>query len=239
MILGPDRSRLSKRHGATAVQAFRDEGVLPDAMVNYLARLGWSHGDQEIFSRQELVERFDIKDVAASGAVFDRAKLEWLSHEYLKRTDGPALVRMAWPFLQRAGVPVPDDHARLAAMLTSLRERAKTLVELVEAARFYLERPREFEARAAGTLFTAEGGRRLSLLVERLQGLDPFTPEALEAAVRALAAELGLKLVDLAQLARLAVTGRTASPPIFEVLALLGREETLARLRAVPVAAGP
>jgi glutamyl-tRNA synthetase len=231
MILGPDRSRLSKRHGATAVQAFRDEGILPDAMVNYLARLGWSHGDQEIFSRRELIERFDIKDVAPSGAIFDRAKLEWLSHEYLKATDGPALAAMARPFIERIGLPVPEP-ARLAAMVETLRERARTLVELVEQARFYLERPRAYEAKAAEKFFTAAGARRLDLLTERLSAVEPFTAEAIEAAVRALTAELSLKLVDLAQLARLAVTGRTASPPIFQVLALLGREETLARLRA-------
>jgi glutamyl-tRNA synthetase len=232
MILGPDRSRLSKRHGATAVQAFREEGILPDAMVNYLARLGWSHGDQEIFTRQELIARFDIKDVAASGAIFDRTKLEWLSHEYLKATDGDRLVTLALPFIERAGLTPLADRARLAVMLESLRERAKTLVELVEVGRFYFERPREYEAKATEKFLTADGARRLDALVQRLQTVEPFTAEALEAAVRALAAELSLKLVDLAQLARLAVTGRTASPPIFQVLALLGRDETLTRLRA-------
>jgi glutamyl-tRNA synthetase len=236
MILGPDRSRLSKRHGATAVQAFRDEGILADAMVNYLARLGWSHGDQEIFTRRELIERFDIKDVAPSGAIFDRTKLEWLSQEYLKATDGARLVELASPFIEKAGLPAPAEGARLGAMLETLRERAKTLVELVEAGRFYFERPRAYEAKAAETFFTPDGARRLDALIERLQALDPFTAQALEAAVRALAAELSLKLVDLAQLARLAATGRTASPPIFQVLALLGRDEALARLRAARTA---
>ena len=236
MILGPDRSRLSKRHGATAVQSFRDEGILPEAMVNYLARLGWSHGDQEIFTRAELIERFDVKDVAPSGAIFDRTKLEWLSQEYLKATPGPRLVEMAAPFVEKAGLPMPADRARLGAMLDTLRERAKTLVELVEAGRFYFERPREYEAKAAEKFFTADGARRLDALIERLQALDPFTAEAMEAAVRALTTELSLKLVDLAQLARLAATGRTASPPIFQVLALLGRDETLARLRAARAA---
>jgi len=239
MILGPDRSRLSKRHGATAVQAFREEGILPEAMVNYLARLGWSHGDQEIFSRAELIERFDIKDVAPSGAIFDRTKLEWLSHEYLKATAGARLAEMAIPFVERAGLAVPADRARLAAMLESLRERAKTLVELVEVGRFYFERPREYEATAAEKFLTADGARRIERLVKRLEALEPFTADAIEAAVRELAAQLELKLVDLAQLARLAVTGRTASPPIFQVLALLGRDESLARLRAARLAIAP
>jgi glutamyl-tRNA synthetase len=236
LILGPDRHRLSKRHGATAVQAFRDEGLLPEAMVNYLARLGWSHGDQEIFTRAELIERFDIKDVAPSGAIFDRTKLEWLSQEHLKATDGARLVEMVAPFVERAGLPMPADRARLAAMLETLRERAKTLVELVEVGRFYFERPRAYEAKAAEKFLTADGARRIDLLVKRLEALESFTAEAIESAVRELAAQLELKLVDLAQLARLAVTGRTASPPIFQVLALLGREESLARLRAAKAA---
>jgi glutamyl-tRNA synthetase len=236
MILGADRSRLSKRHGATAVQAFRDEGILPDAMVNYLARLGWSHGDQEIFSRKELIERFDIQDVAPSGAIFDRTKLEWLSQEYLKATDGARLVEMVVPFVEKAGLAMPADRARLAPMLETLRERAKTLVELVEVGRFYFERPRQYEAKAAEKFFTAEGAQRLDRMIERLAALPDFTAERIEAAVRELAGELSLKLVDLAQLARLAVTGRTASPPIFQVLALLSRDEALHRLRAARAA---
>src|SRR5213596_2008622 len=108
MILGPDRSRLSKRHGATSVQAFRDAGIPAEAMVNYLARLGWSHGDQEIFTREELIELFDIKDVASSGAVFDHAKLEWLSHQHLKRQDGAALATLALPFIRAAGLETPE-----------------------------------------------------------------------------------------------------------------------------------
>jgi glutamyl-tRNA synthetase len=231
MILGKDRSRLSKRHGATSVQAFRDAGFVADAMVNYLARLGWSHGDQEVFSRAELVELFDVKDVASSGAVFDVTKLEWLSQHYLKTLDGRRLAELAEPFLNAAGLKPPQDLGRFVAMLDTLRERAKTLVELVEQGRFYFERPPAYEATAQQKLLTPEGGRRLGLLIERLERAAEFTPAAIEGVVRELTAELGLKLVDLAQLARLAVTGRTASPPIFDVLALIGRDESLARLR--------
>ncbi len=238
MILGPDRSRLSKRHGATSVQAFRDAGIPADAMVNYLARLGWSHGDQEIFSRAELIELFDIKDVAASAAIFDRTKLEWLSQEHMKQMDGARLAELALPFFARAGLPVPRDQAWLARVVDTLKERAKTLVELVEVGRFYVERPPEYEEKAAQKLFTAEGARRLDVLIERLGSLPDFTAESLERTYRELTEALGLKLVDLAQLSRLAVTGRTASPPIFEVLALLGREETLARLRAARAGIG-
>ena len=236
MILGPDRARLSKRHGATSVQAYREQGILPEALVNYLARLGWSHGDQEIFTRAELVERFDIKDVSSSGAVFDQGKLEWLSQEYIKATDGARLAGLVRPFLAEAGLPAPDD-ARLAAMLETLRERARTLREMVEAGRFYFARPPAYDDTARARLFTPAGVERLGVLLERLPAVEPFTAPALEARYRELAAALGLKLVDLAQLTRLAVTGRTASPPLFDVLALLGREEVLVRLRSAREAA--
>jgi glutamyl-tRNA synthetase len=237
MILGPDRARLSKRHGATAVQAYREQGILPEAMVNYLVRLGWSHGDQEIFTRTELIERFDVKDVSSSGAVFDQAKLEWLSQEYIKAASGGRLATLVRPFLAEAGLTVPDD-ARLPAMLETLRERAKTLREMVEVGRFYFERPARYDDAARSKLFTPAGAERLGLLIERLSTVEPLTAPALEALYRDLVVGLGLKLVDLAQLTRLAVTGRTASPPLFDVLAVLGRDEVLARLRAARAAAG-
>jgi glutamyl-tRNA synthetase len=237
MILGADRARLSKRHGATSVQAYREQGILPEAMVNYLARLGWASGDQEVFSRAELVERFDIKDVSSSGAVFDQAKLEWLSHEHIKAATGARLAALVRPFLEAAGLPVPPPE-RLVPMLDTLRERARTLRELVEVGRFYVERPTTYEDTARARLLTPAGAERLGVLAERLAAVEPFTAPALEALYRGLAESMGLKLVDLAQLTRLAVTGRTASPPLFDVLALLGREEVLTRLRAARAAAG-
>ena len=238
LILGKDKSRLSKRHGATSVQAFRDAGFPADALVNYLARLGWSHGDQEVFSRAELVELFDIKDVATSAAVFDVTKLEWLSQHYLKTMPGAGLAELATPFVRAAGLTPTEDPARFVGMLDTLRERAKTLVELVEQGRFYFERPSAYDPKAAPKLLTAEGARRLDLIIERLEREPEFAAASIERVVRALTEELGLKLVDLAQLARLAVTGRTASPPIFDVLALLGRDESLTRLRHAREVAG-
>ena len=236
MILGADRARLSKRHGATSVQAYREQGILPEAMVNYLARLGWSSGDQEVFSRAELVERFDIKNVSSSGAIFDQTKLEWLSHEHIKRADGARLAAQVVPFIEAAGLtPLPTE--RVVPVLDTLRERAKTLRELVEVGRFYFERPATYDDKARAKLFTPAGAERLGLLAERLAAVEPFTAATIEALYRRLVEELGLKLVDLAQLSRLAVTGRTASPPLFDVLALLGRDEVLARLRAARAAA--
>ena len=236
MILGPDRARLSKRHGASSVQAYREQGILPEAMVNYLVRLGWSHGDQEMFTRAELIERFDIKAVSSSGAVFDQAKLEWLSHEYIKASSGARLAGLVRPFLTEAGLPAPED-ARLAAMLETLRERARTLREMIEVGRFYFERPSSYEDGARVKLFTPAGAERLGVLSDRLQVVEPFEAPTLEALYRELTTAMGLKLVDLAQLTRLAVTGRTASPPLFDVLALLGRPEVLARLAAARAAA--
>ena len=145
--------------------------------------------------------------------------------------EGPKLAELAEPFVRAAGLAPPEDRARFIRMLDTLRERAKTLVELVEQGRFYFERPTAYEPKAAQKLLTVEGARRLSLMTERLEAASEFTVAGIEPIVRALTEELGLKLVDLAQLARLAVTGRTASPPIFDVLALIGRDESLARLR--------
>ena len=229
MILGADRARLSKRHGATSVQAFRDAGILPEAMVNYLARLGWSHGDQEIFTRDEMIAMFDIKDVSAAGAIFDQTKLEWLSHEYMKRLPGARLAELVAPFVRAAGLE-PPDATTLARIADTLKERAKTLVEMVEVGRFYFERPAAYEPKAAAKFFTPDGLDRLRLLTGRLESLADFTTAGLESLYRDLTTELGVKLVDLAQLTRLAVAGKTASPPIFEVLAILGRDETLARM---------
>jgi glutamyl-tRNA synthetase len=247
LILGPDKQRLSKRHGATSVQAFREVGIVPEAMVNYLARLGWSHGDQEIFSGAELAAHFDLAHVGQSAAVFDRAKLEWLSQHWIKQKPAAALAAELRPFLARhlrPEAPGADDWMPpyggdewLTRVADTLRERAKTLAEMAERATFYFRRPAGYEAQATAKFWGAEAGTRYGLLIKRLEGQEAFEESALEAIYRGLAAELGLKLVDLAQLTRIALTGTTASPPIFQVMVLLGREETLARLRDAKSAA--
>ncbi len=232
MILGADRGRLSKRHGATSVLAFRDRGILPKAMVNYLARLGWSHGDQETFTREELIRYFSLEHVGVTGAVFDPAKLEWLSGHWLRALPLSEVAAQALPFLERAGLPSPRDRVWFEAVVESLRERATTLVELVEMARFYFEAPQDYEPTGRAKFLTAESRSRLERLLRRLEALESWGEGAIEEVYRQLTAELGVKLVDLAQPTRLALTGRTASPPIFQVVALLGRETTIARLRA-------
>ena len=236
MILGPDKRPLSKRHGATSVQAFREAGILPEAMVNHLARLGWSHGDQEIFSRAELVGEFDLGQVGKAGAVFDYAKLEWLSHHWLKAAPSERLAADLVPFLQRLKLPAPADLGWLARVVDTLKERAKTLKEMAEQASFYLEAPQAYDPRATAKFWTPGAKDRYALLIKRLEAQPTMDPESLELLFRGLAAELQVKLVDLAQLARIALTGKAASPPIFHVMSILGNAETLARLRTADAA---
>jgi len=236
MILGPDKGRLSKRHGATSVQAFREAGILPEAMVNHLARLGWSHGDQEIFSREELIREFDLAQVGRAGAVFDHAKLEWLSHHWLTAASSERLAADLVPFLQRLQLPVPADLGWLARVVDTLKERAKTLKEMAEQASFYLKAPQAYDPRATAKFWTPGAKDRYALLIKRLEAQPTMDPESLELLFRGLAADLQVKLVDLAQLARIALTGKAASPPIFQVMSILGKAETLARLRAAEAA---
>lgn len=232
MILGPDKSRLSKRHGATSVQAFREAGILPEAMVNHLARLGWSHGDQEIFSREELIREFDLAQVGKAGAVFDYVKLEWLSQHWLKQAPSERLAADLAPLLEQLGLPVPADLGWLARVVDTLKERAKTLKELALQAGFYLQAPRAYDPQATAKFWTPGATERYALLIKRLEAQPDMDPESLEMLYRGLAAELQVKLIDLAQLTRIALTGKAASPPIFQVMSILGKPETLARLRA-------
>ncbi|HKZ76238.1 MAG TPA: glutamate--tRNA ligase, partial [Actinomycetota bacterium] len=195
MILGTDRSRLSKRHGATSVLAFREEGFLAEAMVNYLARLGWAHGDQELFSREELVQLFDLGQVGAAGAIFDRTKLEWVNQQWLQRLGAAGAPRLR-PFVESLGIVRPPDRL-LASAAANLSARATTLAAMAEQGRFYFERPRAYDPEAAGKLLTPAARPRLERLLRRLEHLDTWDEPSLEGACRQLAGELGVKLVDL------------------------------------------
>jgi len=237
MILAPDRSKMSKRHGATTVEEFRDQGILPEAMVNYLVRLGWSHGDQEIFSPAEVVEHFDLAHVGKAGAVFDREKLLWLSLEWIKASPPERFAAMLPPFLERAGHQGPFEPARLAGIAQSLKERSHTLVDMVEQAAFYFRPPADYDPHATAKLWVPEAPQRYAALIKRVEVQEAFDAVSLEGLYRGLAAEMGLKLVDLAQLTRIALTGKTASPPIFQVAAILGKPETVDRLKSAQKAA--
>ncbi len=237
MILGPDKTKLSKRHGAVSVLEYRRRGFLPEALINFFARLGWSHGDQEIFSREELVELFDLPGVGKSAAVFDEQKLLWINHEWLRRADLDRLADLLAEYIVQEGIATREQvdalgEGRLRRAAELLRERNKTLVAMAQAAAFLFpgELPWPEEARAL--LEKSELASPLEEVATALEGCEDFSPEGVEAAVRAKLKELGLPLKAVAQPIRVAITGRTVSPGLFDVISLAGKELAVARLRA-------
>jgi glutamyl-tRNA synthetase len=238
LIHGPDGSKLSKRHGALGVDAYRAMGYLPAALRNYLVRLGWSHGDQEVFSTEEMIEAFDLAHVGRSPARFDFAKLESLNGHYIRASDDGALIDALEQLLphiaggqELAAKMTPALRARLGIAMPGLKERAKTLVELFEASRFvWASRPLEI-ADQAKALLNVDAKSTLAALLPELDAASEWTAAGVEAVVRSFAERMGLKLGAVAQPLRAALTGKTTSPPIFDVLAVLGREESLGRLR--------
>lgn len=229
LIMGVDRTRLSKRHGATSVTAYRDLGYLPHAVVNYLVRLGWSHGDEEIFTREELIEKFSLENVGTSAAIFNPEKAEWLNFHYLKALSVPELATAARPFLEAKGYSISDDDW-LQRMVATLQERAKTLVELAEQADFFFRDEIDIDPAAAAKHLTEAIREPLQQLRDRLAKIEVWSEETVHACFNEFTEASGLKLGKIAQPVRVAVTGRTASPGIFEVLDLLGKERSLARL---------
>jgi glutamyl-tRNA synthetase len=230
LILGLDRSRLSKRHGATSVTAYRDQGFFPEAMTNYLARLGWSHGDQEIFSIEELVKLFRIEDVGNSAGVFDLEKLSWVNAHYMKTLPLERLVEDLKPFLEARGYrELADDW--IGKMVKTLRERARTLVELVDLASYYLADEVAIDPKAAAKFLKPDARPMLAELADRLSDVQPWEAGSIQKAFEQVMSERNLALGKIAQPVRVAVTGGSASPGIFEVLEVLGRERSLVRLR--------
>jgi glutamyl-tRNA synthetase len=234
MILGADKQRLSKRHGAVSVLQYRDDGFLPGALVNYLVRLGWSHGDQEIFTLDELVEKFDWEHVGATAGVFNPEKLLWLNQQWIKKTPLPELARAVKPLLARRAQldSAQIDEARLAQVLPPLVERAKTLVEMADQAATFFRKGVVFDEAAAKKHLSAEARPLLAQARKLVEAKIADGAPALEAAFRDAAAAQSLSLGKLAQPVRVAVTGTTVSPPLFDTLVLLGRDESLARLDA-------
>jgi glutamyl-tRNA synthetase len=230
LIHGPDGAKLSKRHGALGVDAYREMGYLPEALRNYLLRLGWAHGDDEIISTEQAVEWFDLGAVGRSPSRFDFAKLTNLNAHYLREAADERLVTEILPQLEAATGPIDEaGRDRLRRGMPGLKARARTLTDLAQSAEFYVRRRPIQPDEKAAKLLTPEGRGRLAPLVEALRACDWRAAE-LEAAVRRLAEGSGSRLGDLAQPLRAAVTGSTVSPPIFEVLEVLGREEALARI---------
>ncbi len=229
MILGGDGKRLSKRHGAVSVMAFRDEGILPEALLNYLVRLGWSHGDQEIFSIDQMIELFDIRDVNNSAAVFDFDKLLWLNQHYLKESSAERIAHHLRWHLGRLGIDAVEGPEVLDVVGLQ-RERAKTLKEMAEISAFFYRDFDAYDEQAANKHLKAEATAPLARLRVALAELRDWRPEPLHQAVIDCAESLGLKLGKVAQPLRVALCGRAASPGIDVTLHLLGRDATLRRI---------
>jgi glutamyl-tRNA synthetase len=233
LMLSTSGEKLSKRNASVAVHEYRDRGYTPMGVLNYLARFGWSHGDQEIFSREELISLFSWDRVGKSDGKFDEKKFADVAFEHLKRPDlqpTEAYVEAVRPFLVGRGIPAPDA-ARLAAAIPTIRDRGHTLVEAADLLDFYLREPPVLDE-AARPLLTPEAAPRLQSLRDLCAAVEPFTAPELEARAKAWMDTAGLKMKDIAQPMRVALTGRKASPGLFDVMVVLGREATLARLDA-------
>ena len=232
MILGPDGERLSKRHGAVSVTQYRDEGYLPEALVNYLARLGWSHGDDEMFSREQLVSWFDLEHISRSPARFDTEKLGWLNQQYIKQASDNRLAQLAEPMLRRLEVD-PKAGPPLDKVVALLKDRATTILHLAEAAHFFYRY--ETPAAALVTEHLTDATRpALRTLRARLAEAPAWDRAAMNAAMKATLSSTGLKMPQLAMPVRVLVAGRAQTPSIDAVLELLGRETVLARLGRIP-----
>ncbi len=229
MILGSDGAKLSKRHGAVSVLQYRDEGFLPEALLNYLVRLGWSHGDQEIFSIEEMVRLFDIADVNKSASAFNGEKLLWLNQQHLMRAPPEALVEPLRWHLEREGLSANDD-AQLAQIVMAQRERVKTLKEMAANSLFFFRPPAAYDEKAVRKHVTPDIVAVLGEMLAEFERLAEWNAPALHEFIGGFAVAKGVSLGKLAQPLRLAACGGTVSPPIDATLAILGREETLIRL---------
>jgi len=237
MILGADGAKLSKRHGAVSVLQYREEGYLPQALLNYLVRLGWSHGDREVFTLAEMTELFDIHDVNKAASAFNPDKLLWINQQHIMRAPPELLARYLQPQLAAIGIVV-EDHAKLAGVARAMRERAKTLKEMAQNSTYFFTEPAGYEEKAAKKNLTAEAVGPLTLVLEKLTALTDWRAAAIHDIVNLTASELQLGLGKVAQPIRVAVSGTAVSPPIDVVLEVLGRATSLARLqRALDYAA--
>jgi glutamyl-tRNA synthetase len=232
MILGSDKARLSKRHGATSVIAYKAEGYLPHALVNYLARLGWSHGDQEIFSMEELVKLFSFDNVGKAAGVFNPEKLLWLNAHYIKESTDSALALLLVPFLAELGVENAEEDARLETIVSTLKERAKTLKDMAASAEFYFLSSVEYEEKPRKKFLKAEKLPIFKELLAKLGSLDAFSVNEIETIFNALMEKTDLKLGKIAQPVRVALTGGTVSPGIFETIEAMGSKMVMSRLSA-------
>ena len=229
LIMGQDRTRLSKRHGATSINAYQEMGYLPHALVNYLARLGWSYGDQEVFSREELIEKFSLGGAGRSAGIFNPEKLLWLNAHYIKEGDPSKIGQQLVPFLRQRGVEA-DLNERLTKVVRTLQPRAKTLMEMAEMAEFYFKDDFSYDEKGGRKFLRPELSSFLVSLLEELRGDQDFVEAKLEKLFRQLTVQKGLKLNQAAQGVRVALTGKTTSPGLFEVMEGIGKERVIKRL---------
>jgi glutamyl-tRNA synthetase len=235
MILGPDKTKLSKRHGATAVTEYKDLGYLPEALMNYLARLGWSHGDQEVFSIAELVEKFSLENVGKAAAVFNPEKLVWLNHHYIQKADHGRLAGLLLDLLKKDGI-MQDDRAPDAAWMKNLvrilTERSHTLVEMKTSSLPFILDEIVMDEKARTKHLTPDVSPLLTELAEKLKFLDPLTHDGIEKVFNDIVNAKGLKLGKLAQPVRVALTGGTVSPGIYDVIEVMGKDKVIRRIEA-------
>jgi glutamyl-tRNA synthetase len=230
MVLGSDRNRLSKRHGAMSVTAYRDMGYLPDALLNYLVRLGWSYGDQEFFTRDELIEKFTLDNIGRSAGIFDTEKLLALNADHIKAAAPQKLARYLLPFLHDKGF-IADEGDYIESVIKTLHTRSKTLREMADGAKFYFEDIVSYDENAAQKFFNGASLEPLKLLAKQLDEIDHFSEKKLENVFKAVMETTGLKLGKIAQPVRVALTGKTVSPGIFEIIEVLGKERVIERLK--------
>ena len=230
MVLGDDRTRLSKRHGATSVTAYRDMGLLPDAFINFLARLGWSLGDQEFFTRQELIEKFSLENIGRSAGIFDPEKLLAFNADHIKAAEPEALVKPLAPFLKTLGHDIQPGPF-IESIIKTLNIRSKTLQNMAQDALFYFAEEVSYDEKAAKKLLKPAALEPIQLLIAELASLDHFDEAKLENAFMRVMEKTGLKLGKIAQPVRVALTGRTASPGIFEIIEIIGKDKVISRLK--------
>lgn len=230
LILGQDKSKLSKRHAAVAVMSYQENGFLPEALVNFLARLGWSHGDQEIFTQQELIENFTLEGVGKASGVFNTEKLLWLNQQYLKDASPARLGDLLLPHLENLGIQT-ENNEHLQQIIRLQQERSKTLVEMAETITYYFVDDVMYDEKATRKFLKPESAALLEELLPQLETLEGFEPAALEVIFHAFSEQKAVKLGNIAQPVRIALTGGSASPGLFEVMAILGKSTVIQRIR--------
>jgi glutamyl-tRNA synthetase len=229
LIHGKDKGRLSKRHGATSLLEYRNDGFLPEALMNYLARLGWAYGDQEVFSKKDLIEKFDLKNVGKSPSIFDMDKLMWLNGHYLKTMAESDIAARLEPFIENRGIKVTDKE-KLIPVVINLRDRAKTLKEMAEMAAFFFTDDFTYDENAKNKFLSPATKPTLEKFLAEFNGLSAFDENEQRRIFETMAQESGKKLVEVIQPIRVALCGKTTSPGIFEVVSILGRESVTKRI---------